>query len=88
VSVGFSSNPNGTDVIGGYCTNGRASVIFKNNGAENSAGAATMHNILAGIGVGNYLKSTNGYTITALRIAGKNIPLHDTTTTAHSRYRL
>ena len=82
MSVGFSSNPNGTDVIGGYCTNGRASVIFKNNGAENSAGAATMHNILAGIGVGNYLKSTNGYTITALRIAGKNIPLHDTTTTA------
>ena len=82
VSVGFSSNPNGTDVVGGYCTSGKASVIFKNNGAENSAGAATMHNIITGIGVGNYLKSANGYTITALRIAGKNIPLHDTTTTA------
>lgn len=82
VSVGFVSNPNGTDVVGGYCTSGKASVIFKNNGAENSAGAATMHNILAGMGVGNYLKSANGYIITALWIAGKNVPLHDTTTTA------
>ncbi len=82
VSVGFVSNPNGTDIIGGYCKSGRASVIFRNNGVEIDTGAATMHNIWTGIGVGNYLKSTNGYVITALRIAGKNIPLKDTTTTA------
>lgn len=85
VSVGFVSNPNNTDIVGGYCKSGRASVIFRNNGVEIDAGAATMHNILAGIGVGNYLKSANGYTITAMRIAGVNIPLVETQNIASLR---
>ena len=54
-----------------YCTTGQTTVTFSNRGAEIDEGFAAMIDVEAGIGLGSgFVLSSNGYTITALNIAG------------------
>lgn len=59
------------DENAGYCSPGQTTVTFSNNGAEIDEGFAAMMDVETGIGLGSgFVLSSNGYTITGLRIAG------------------
>jgi gliding motility-associated-like protein len=65
------------NIVGGYCLNGRQSIVFTNSGVEVDAGTGTMFDVSTGIGLGDSFKLVkSGYRITSIKIAGVTIPLN------------
>ncbi len=63
----------------GYCQNGQSTVTFTNDGLEVDPGFATMIDVTTGIGLGGAFELMNsGFEITAIRIAGVDIPVPET----------
>ena len=58
----------------GYCQAGVSAITFENNGVESDPGFATMVDVALGAGIGSMSTlADNGYTITAVEIAGITI---------------
>ena len=76
-NITFGSNGLIPNIVGGYCKNGRQSIIFTNSGVEVDAGTGTMFDISTGVGLGDSFKLVKaGYRITSMKIAGVVIPLN------------
>ncbi len=64
----------------GYCQEGITSVTYKNQGTEVDPGFGTMYDVITGIDItGKFGVKMLGYKVNSLTIAGKNIPLTNTT---------
>ena len=60
--------------LSGYCQMGEKTLTFTNNGFEIDAGFGAMHDVVAGIGLGNiFALSDNAYLITNYTLAGIQI---------------
>ncbi|MEL6865972.1 MAG: hypothetical protein AAFP19_16215, partial [Bacteroidota bacterium] len=80
-NAGFFNAGSLMDIDAGYCQAGRSVVTFVNDGVEVDPGFGAMLNVSTGIGLGLGIGGTdslgmedNGFRITAMSIAGVNIP--------------
>ncbi len=60
----------------GYCQEGISVVNYKNQGTESDPGFGTMYDVITGVGIGGKFQTKIlGYKVNSLTIAGKTIPL-------------
>lgn len=75
VNVGFVGQGSVPNIVGGYCSVGRSTVKFTNNGIEVDPGTAGMYDLQLGVGLGDsILLRDKGYRITKITVAGKVLP--------------
>ena len=71
ISIYFDTNTSAAQQNVGYCKKGISAMKISNTGVSIDPGFADMHNIMAGIGLGNPISlSADGYTITNVKIQG------------------
>ncbi len=76
VNVGFRAGGSVASQNAGYCQLGKSTITFTNQGVEIDPNTANMYDINVGIGLGDRLSTFDaGYRITAVKIAGVNIPV-------------